>query len=123
MPLVVPEERTGLAFGLVTCAYNLACFVVPLAAAAVYEGSGELYIPNVEMLFASLGIVGFIAGLYLIAYDYKNDSVLNRTSASALLAIEECGVAEVDGGGKEAVADSRHSYSNNHGVYQAVGEV
>lgn len=39
----------------------------------------ERYIPGVEMLFVSFGILGSLVGLALNVVDYKNGSVLNRT--------------------------------------------
>ena len=81
VPLVVQEHQTGVAFGLVTCAYNLACSLVPLLIAYVYNISHNMYIPYVEWIFIGLGIVGVAAGLYCNWYDMRHGSVLNRGSA------------------------------------------
>jgi len=78
VPLVVEEHMVGLAFGIVTSMQNLGCAVLPLVVAAVYSDSDNKYIPNVELLFASLAVVGFIVGLYMNYYDVRHHSVLNR---------------------------------------------
>jgi len=53
------------------------CAVVPLVVAAVYSDSNDSYIPNVELMFVCLGVVGFIVGLYMNYYDAIHGSVLN----------------------------------------------
>lgn len=76
--MVIVEELTGLAFGIVTSALNLATAVIPLIVAVVYMDSNEQYIPNVELLFVGLGAVGVAVGIYLNYYDVRHDHVLNR---------------------------------------------
>jgi hypothetical protein len=44
VPLVVEEKFTGLAFGVVTSLINLACAVIPLIVAAVYNDSNHKYV-------------------------------------------------------------------------------
>lgn len=78
VPLVVEEKLTGLAFGVVTSLLNAACAVFPLIVAAVYNTSGDRYIPNVELMFILLGVIGVVVGIYLNYYDYQHGSVLNR---------------------------------------------
>lgn len=78
VPLVVKEEVTGLAFGIVASMQNLAAAVVPLIVAAVFEASDEKYIPNVELLFVFLAIIGSCVGFCLNHYDsYYGNHVLN----------------------------------------------
>lgn len=77
IPLVVEEEMTGLAFGIVTSMQNLACAVIPLIVADIYTKSGDAYIPNVEFLFVGLASIGVVVGIYLNYYDYYNGNVLN----------------------------------------------
>ena len=72
IPIVVELERQGLAFGIATAAYNAGCGVVPLIVAAIYEGSGYHYIPNVEYLFIALGVLATILGLWLCYVDYRD---------------------------------------------------
>ena len=83
VPLVVSKEQTGLAFGILTCAQNVACSFVPLLVAAIYEASGRQYVPNVLMLFLALGVIGLCAALYCSNYDRHHDRVLNRSQAEA----------------------------------------
>mgnify|MGYP003385769914 FL=1 len=83
VPLVVEERVSGLAFGIVTSAQNMACALVPLLIAAVYTDSNDKYIPNVELVFVFFAAVGFVVGLYMNYYDYRHGSVLNRTEAEA----------------------------------------
>ena len=79
IPLLVSEELRGLSFGIGTASYNAGCAVVPLLAASIYTHSGNLYIPNVEILFFVMAGMAFILGLVLNYMDYKyNDGVLNR---------------------------------------------
>jgi len=79
IPLVVTEEMRGLAFGIGTASYNAGCAAVPLVAAAVYTHSGNLYIPNVEVLFTVMAAVALAFGFQLNYLDYaKFDGVLNR---------------------------------------------
>ena len=66
---MVDERLTGLAFGIVTSMQNLACAVIPLAIAAIYSSSDNLYIPQVELLFVILAMIGFVVGMYLSYYD------------------------------------------------------
>lgn len=87
MPLVVEERVSGLAFGVVTSAQNLACALVPLAIAAIYSESNDKYIPNVELLFIAFASIGFLVGLYMNYYDYHHDSVLNRSADAAEAAV------------------------------------
>jgi MFS family permease len=77
VPLVVLERETGLAFGVVTSAQNLATAVIPEVAAAIYSGSGDKYIPYVELLFVTLASMGFLVGLYMNYYDWFHDHHLN----------------------------------------------
>lgn len=83
VPLVVEERISGVAFGVVTSAQNLACAVVPLLIASIYSDSNDKYIPNVELLFVAFASVGFVVGLYMNYYDINHGSVLNRSAAEA----------------------------------------
>lgn len=83
VPLVVIDRLTGLAFGVLTSVLNLGLAVIPAIVAAIYSDSGNRYIPFVEALFVSLGVVGFLVGVYLNIYDWLHDSVLNRGEEAA----------------------------------------
>ena len=78
IPLVITPKLTGLAFGIVTSALNLGCAVLPIVVAQLYIRSGDVYIPNVELLFVVLGAVSLALGLYLNYFDFHNGGVLNR---------------------------------------------
>jgi MFS family permease len=79
IPLVVSEELRGLSFGIGTASYNAGCAAVPLIAAAVYTHSGNLYIPNVEILFTIMACFAFALGMQLNFLDWKYfNNVLNR---------------------------------------------
>lgn len=77
VPLVVQERETGLAFGVVTSAQNLATAIIPLIAASIYTDAGDKYCPSVEMLFVGLAAIGLVVGIYLNFYDWSNGHHLN----------------------------------------------
>lgn len=77
IPLVVDEEMTGLAFGIVTSMQNLACALIPLIVASLFTDSGDRYIPNVELLFVGLACIGALVGVYLNYYDCTHGHLLN----------------------------------------------
>jgi MFS family permease len=78
--LVVDEAVTGLGFGILTSVMNLSCAVVPPIVAGIYIASGDKYVPNVELLFLSLGGFGIIVGIFLNYFDYYwGHSLLNKS--------------------------------------------
>ena len=83
IPLVVPERLIGLAYGVTIATLNMGTAALPLVVAAIYKANGDKYIPRVELLFAILGIFGFLIGLYINYDDYTNyASVLNKRFVS-----------------------------------------
>lgn len=50
----------------------------PLVVAAIYDSSNDKYIPNVELFFIALAVVGVLVGLYLNYYDVHNNNIFNR---------------------------------------------
>jgi len=79
IPMLVPDELRGLAFGIGTAAYNAGCAAVPLIAAAIYTNSYNLYIPNVEIMFVAMALVSLVLGLWLNYLDYNyHGGLLNR---------------------------------------------
>jgi len=88
VPLVVEDSKTGLGFGIVTSMQNLGTAVLPLVVAAIYTDSGDKYIPNVELMFVFLGVMGVLVGFYMNYYDYKHNSVLNRGFEAAKAALD-----------------------------------
>lgn len=86
IPLVVEERVTGLAFGIAMSVLNTGCTILPLVVAQIYLDSNSHYIPNVEILFLILGIIGVLVGIYLNYYDYYYmNSVLNKPYVSEAL--------------------------------------
>jgi hypothetical protein len=61
---------------------NLGCAAIPPIVAWLYNTSGHRYVPNVELLFVWLGVIGFVVGLYMNYYDINHNSVLNRGCAA-----------------------------------------
>jgi MFS family permease len=79
VPLIVENKVTGFAFGIVTCVQNLGAGLMPMAVATIYRLSGDKYIPNVELLFAFLGLLGVVASVFLTYDDYfYRQGVLNK---------------------------------------------
>lgn len=94
VPLVVEEELTGLAFGIVTSVQNLACAVIPLIIASIYSQSGDKYIPNAEYLFVAFGIVGLFVGLYMNYFDINHNNILNTPHLDTVDPTEEAMLAD-----------------------------
>lgn len=78
--LVVPKHLTGQAFGIITSIQNIGLAVFPMIVAAVYRGSHQLYIPRVELFFASCAGVGSLIGVVLNVLDRKMGNRLNSIS-------------------------------------------
>jgi len=79
IPMLVPDELRGLAFGIGTAAYNAGCAAVPLIGAAIYTSSGGLYIPNVEVMFVGMALTSLLLGVWLNYLDWKyHGGLLNR---------------------------------------------
>lgn len=77
VPIVVEERMTGLGFGIVMSVNNLASAIVPIIISQIYEMSDDKYIPNVELLFVSLGVLGVLLGLYMNWFDFHHNNILN----------------------------------------------
>lgn len=60
---------------------NIGLALFPLAVAQEYNREGR-YIPGVEMLFVTFGVLGSIVGVMLNVLDYQNGLVLNRSHQS-----------------------------------------
>lgn len=61
---------------------NIGLALFPLAVAGVHN-YGDRYIPGVELLFVSFGVVGSLVGVALNVVDYRSGSILNGAGASA----------------------------------------
>ncbi|EQC31215.1 hypothetical protein SDRG_11138 [Saprolegnia diclina VS20] len=82
IPYVVDARLVGSAYGAITSIQNLGLALFPMLVAMVYSVENK-YLPSVEMLFVAFGALGSVAGILLNIVDYKNGSVLNRSSAAA----------------------------------------
>lgn len=78
VPLVVEKRLIGLAYGVITSIQNGGLASFPLIVAAIYDSSNDKYIPNVELFFIALAVVGVVVGLYLNYYDVHNNNIFNR---------------------------------------------
>jgi MFS family permease len=81
VPYVVEPKHVGSAYGAITSIQNIGLALFPLAVAQEYNREGR-YIPGVEMLFVTFGVLGTIVGVLLNVLDYQNGSVLNRSHQS-----------------------------------------
>jgi MFS family permease len=70
IPILVEERRLGTAFGLMTMIQNVGMTIFPWLAGKITDLSGGDY-TNTMIMFASLGIVGFIFSLLLKYADRK----------------------------------------------------
>ncbi|TMW56666.1 hypothetical protein Poli38472_006676 [Pythium oligandrum] len=78
VPYAVKPKFVGSAYGAITSLQNIGLSLFPLIVAAEYDRD-ERYIPNVEVLFVMIGILGSVVGLALNLVDYQNGSILNRS--------------------------------------------
>ena len=79
VPLVVPPELVGFAYGVVFSIQNMGMAVFPLIIATIFNDSGEEYSPSVEVFFVIVASIGVATGLYLNFYDYFfMNSILNK---------------------------------------------
>jgi MFS family permease len=78
VPYVVDEHLVGTAYGVITAVQNLGLAVFPMGAAAIYDASGDSYLPNVEFMFAGMAAVGLAIGVGLNVEDPKHGSPMNR---------------------------------------------
>lgn len=81
VPLTVSKQYTGTAFGVITSIQNMGLALFPLVIAAIYSTSGNNYIPNVEIFFASCAAAGVIIGILMIRVDRKTGCRLNAISS------------------------------------------
>lgn len=70
-----------LAFFGICLPQNIGLALFPLAVAAEFNHD-DRYIPGVELLFVSFGVLGSLVGIALNVVDYQNGSILNHTNAT-----------------------------------------
>lgn len=82
VPLVVDEDLTGTAFGLISSIQNAGLALFPIIVASIYKAANQRYIPTVEVFFILLATLGIISGVGLIYMDNSLGGKLKQTSSS-----------------------------------------
>ena len=77
VPFSVEEKSIGTAYGLITALQNSGLAIFPIIISAIYNGSGQSYIPKVEFFFVALGALGVAVGILLNVYDKLHGGKLN----------------------------------------------
>jgi len=80
VPLTVPKQFTGTAFGVITSIQNIGLAMFPLMIAGIYNASGQRYIPNVEFFFMSCAAAGVVVGVCMNKSDGRYGNKLNSVS-------------------------------------------
>ena len=81
VPLAVPKKYTGTAFGVITSIQNIGLALFPLIIAAIYNSSGQRYIPNVEFFFMACAAAGIVVGIVMNRLDKHHGNKLNGASS------------------------------------------
>lgn len=81
VPLTVPKQYTGTAFGVITSIQNIGLALFPLVIASIYNASGGRYIPNVEYFFMSCALAGVVVGVFMNRLDRRHGNKLNKAAA------------------------------------------
>ena len=76
IPLVVEKERVGTAFGLMTAVQNVGLLAFPYFNGALRDATAGYGWS--QTMFASLGVLGLVFALLLLAADRKSGHVLER---------------------------------------------
>lgn len=71
VPILVKEKFLGTAFGIIAWIQMFGLFIFPWLAGKVVDASGGNY-TNMELMFASLGIAGFVFSLLLLRSNRKH---------------------------------------------------
>ncbi|RFT16409.1 MAG: putative oxalate:formate antiporter [Candidatus Saccharicenans subterraneus] len=78
VPMVVREERTGTAFGLMTAIQNIGLGLFPLVNGFLRDKTHSYTASSV--MFASLGMVGLVFALLLKRADGRESNILEKTT-------------------------------------------
>jgi len=78
IPLTVTPCRVGIAFGMVAAIQNFALAIVPIVVSEIYNSHGHRFIPNVELLFIVLALIGTGVGIALNVVDACTGGKLNH---------------------------------------------
>ncbi|MGB4705201.1 MAG: MFS transporter [Candidatus Saccharicenans sp.] len=81
VPMVVREERTGTAFGLMTAIQNIGLGLFPLINGFLRDRTHSYTASSI--MFASLGLVGLIFAILLKRADAKENHILEKTVKKA----------------------------------------
>jgi MFS family permease len=76
VPLIVPKDKVGTAFGLMTCVQNMGLMVFPWVNGRLKDATAG-YTAS-QVVFGCLGAVGLVFALLLKAADRKAGSVLEK---------------------------------------------
>jgi MFS family permease len=86
--LTVDKELIGTAFGTITSIQNIGLGLFPIVVAAIYNRSGQRYIPHVEVFFACCAVIGSFLGIFLILLDRRTGNKLNSIDGKGDVAVE-----------------------------------
>eukprot|EP00560_Eucampia_antarctica_P007462 CAMPEP_0197826808 /NCGR_PEP_ID=MMETSP1437-20131217/3707_1 /TAXON_ID=49252 ORGANISM="Eucampia antarctica, Strain CCMP1452" /NCGR_SAMPLE_ID=MMETSP1437 /ASSEMBLY_ACC=CAM_ASM_001096 /LENGTH=556 /DNA_ID=CAMNT_0043427397 /DNA_START=255 /DNA_END=1925 /DNA_ORIENTATION=+ len=78
VPLIVDAKYIGTAFGVITSVQNIGLVSFPMIIAAIYNGSEQHYIPNVEYFFVVCASLGVLVGILLNIVDMRSGGKLNK---------------------------------------------
>lgn len=76
VPLIIPENRVGTAFGLMTMLQNIGLGLFPWLSGRLRDVTGD-YTAS-QIMFASLGLLGLVFAILLKIADSKNQRVLEK---------------------------------------------
>jgi MFS family permease len=86
--LTVDKEVTGTAFGTITSIQNIGLALFPIVVAAIYNRSGERFIPGVEVFFTCCAVIGTFLGVLLNILDRRTGNKLNSIDGKGDAAVE-----------------------------------
>jgi MFS family permease len=84
IPLVVPPQLVGRAFGLMTCIQAVGNAISPLVVSFIYSNSGQQYVPGVEIYFLSCSITVVLIGITLVRIDQNQAPQSTDTNTAEL---------------------------------------
>jgi MFS family permease len=76
VPLVVPKNVKGMAFGVVTCIQGIGLTLWPLFNAAIHNNTGYHYLPGVATFLMLCSVAAFVVGFTLLCFDRRHDGKL-----------------------------------------------
>lgn len=82
IPMLVKEKFLGTAFGIIAWIQMFGLFTFPALAGKIVDASGDDY-TNMELMFASLGFVGLVFSILLLASNRKHELGLELPTKEA----------------------------------------